>query len=90
MTNEKLNAVLSILENWLDQGDDPDYVDDTKMMVPDDRDEALNHCLAMVFDAQTWGPERLSQKTYDLGFIQGVCWAVGVSSLSEFKKMNTP
>lgn len=48
------------------------------------------HLVWMATEALTWGPERLEKKFRWLGFVQGVMWSLGDSSVDELKNVNKP
>lgn len=54
------------------------------------RHRALNHAFALCVIAQGMGPEKLEKKFRWLGFIQGVLWCYGVSTIEGLKRMNAP
>jgi hypothetical protein len=51
---------------------------------------ALRHALWLAAEARTWGAERIEKKFRWLGFIQGILWMTGESTIEAAKNANKP
>jgi hypothetical protein len=51
---------------------------------------ALAHALWLAMEARTWSAERLEKKFRWLGFIQGILWMTGESTIESAKNANKP
>jgi hypothetical protein len=89
MTNDKVNQVLrgivAQLENY--NAKSADEEGECLVLRPVAQ---LNHCKALAILAIEIPTKRLEKKLRWLGFIQGVLWAHGLSTLEDLKKANMP
>lgn len=64
-----------------------------KLLHPDRevaKTQAMQHVFWMCEEALTWPAERLEKKFRWLGFVQGMLWSFGVSTVEEAKRDNMP
>ena len=84
---KKVVEALTIYEGWFgeDRGLKP-----VRNPRATDLNEALQHCYWMCQEVKKWESARLEKAFRWLGFIQGVLWTRGVTTLDTLKDHNKP
>jgi len=92
MNDAKVDEVLSgIVSRLLALGFEPErWPSDKSLPLLAPTTAALRHALWMCYEAIMFPPEKLEKKMRWLGFIQGVLWMTGVSTIEDAKQANMP